>query len=252
MTETPTQNEEENPQPPEPDYWFRKYYYDSYTQWSNGFPPYPFTATDLGIDLVRYYRVSNSSSSESALGPDGTIYVSFDDQYLRAVDPNGSIKWVTSLGWVGGFTLTVGSNGLIYAASDDGRLCVVDPDGKEIARFESDNWLSFPVITSDNSIIVCDANNTVWAIGNGSCQGKAAALHRLGDLNADWTIDFIDFAVLADGWLDCTDTSFNPVAGGAYCGDPENEIFVKSDVDRDQYVDFTDLAELANRWLIQE
>jgi len=29
--------------------------------------------------------------SEPALGPDGTIYVSFDDPYLRAVDPNGSI-----------------------------------------------------------------------------------------------------------------------------------------------------------------
>ncbi len=86
---------------------------------NNFIPPYPYTTTDLGWVFVRYYRVSNSSFSEPALAPDGTIYISFDDQYLRAVDPNGTIKWVTSLGWLGGFTLTVGSDGLIYAAGDD-------------------------------------------------------------------------------------------------------------------------------------
>ena len=36
--------------------------------------------------------------SEPALGPDGTIYVSLDDPYLRAVTPDGSIKWITRLG----------------------------------------------------------------------------------------------------------------------------------------------------------
>ncbi len=248
MTETATQNEEYGP--PEPNYWFKRYYAFAGHQ---EVPPYPYTASFiLGLDFVRYYRVSNSSWSESALGPDGTVYVSFDDQYLRAVDPNGSIKWVTSLGWVGGFTLTVGSDGLIYAASADGYLYVVDPDGKEIARFEGDDWLSFPVITADNTMIVRDANNTVWAIGGSGCEGQAAALHRPGDLNADWSINFIDFAVMADGWLNCTDTSYDPVTKAPYCDDSDNEIFLESDIDRDLYVDFADLAELANRWLNEE
>ena len=112
--------------------------------------------------------------SEPALGPDGTIYVSFDDPYLRAVEPNGNIKWITRMGMMGGFTLTVGSDGLIYAASDDGNLYMVDPSGLEIGCFETDKWLGFPVITADNKIIVgdsqdyslliTDAKNTVLAI----------------------------------------------------------------------------------------
>jgi parallel beta-helix repeat protein len=248
MTETAT-HEEELYGPPEPNYLFRKYY--DYVP--EGAPLYPYTATDyLGAHFVRYYRVSNSSWSESALAPDGTIYVSFDDQYLRAVDPNGSIRWVTSLGWLGGFTMTVGSDGLIYAASDDGYLYVLDPDGKEIARFKGYDGLSFPVITADNAMIVCDANNTVWAVGGVGCEGQAAVLHRPEDLNADWSVNFIDFAVMADGWLDCTDTSLDPLTEAPYCDNSGNEIFLKSDINRDQYVDSVDLAELVNRWLAQE
>ncbi|UCE47800.1 MAG: PQQ-like beta-propeller repeat protein, partial [Phycisphaerales bacterium] len=115
-----------------------------------------------------------SGWSEPALGPDGTIYVSFDDPYLRAVDPNGTIKWVTKLGTVGGFTLAVANDGLIYAAGDDGFLRVVSPEGTESARFQRDAWLSFPAVTSDGVVMVADSRdnsmligyerNVVWAI----------------------------------------------------------------------------------------
>jgi outer membrane protein assembly factor BamB len=102
--------------------------------------------------------------------------VSFDDPYLRAVDPNGSKKWFTKLGELGGFTLTVGDDGLIYAANDDNNLYVVNPDGEEIARFEGDDWLSHPVIAPDHTIIVSDANNTVWAITQEDCGDKPIVL----------------------------------------------------------------------------
>jgi outer membrane protein assembly factor BamB len=126
--------------------------------------------------------------SEPALGPDGTIYVSFDDPYLRAVDPNGNIKWVTPLGTTGGFTLAVSSNGLIYAASDDGYLYVVDKNGEEISHFQSDGWLNYPVIAADNIVIVSDSrdnsmlishpNNTVWAITSVGCEGRELVLDK--------------------------------------------------------------------------
>lgn len=189
--------------------------------------------------------------SEPALGPDGTIYVSFNDPYLMAVDPNGTITWVTRLGEMGGFTLTVGSDGLIYAASDDGYLCVVDPDGNEIARFKGDNWLSFPVITADNTIIVSDANNTVWAIGGLGCEGQPAALHRPQDLSEDWTVSFNDFALVANDWL-----KFNCFASPNEwppCDEyPDDGFYFRGDIDRDLYVDFADLAELSDEWLSQE
>jgi len=114
--------------------------------------------------------------SQPAVGPDGTIYVSFDDAYLRAVEPNGSKKWFSKLGELGAFTLAAGDDGLVYAASDDNQLYVVDPNGEEVARFEGDDWLSHPTIAPGSTIVVSDANNTVWAITEEDCGDKPIVL----------------------------------------------------------------------------
>ncbi len=114
--------------------------------------------------------------SSPALAPDGTIYVSLDDPYLRAVHPNGTIKWAAKLGTMGAFTLTLGDDGLVYAASDDHYLYVVDHDGEQVAQFQGDHWLSHPVIAPDRTIIVSDANNTVWAISQETCDGQTPVL----------------------------------------------------------------------------
>jgi len=126
--------------------------------------------------------------SEPALGPDGTIYVSLDDPYLRAVDPSGTIKWVTQLGEVGGFTLTVDKTGLIYAASDDGYVYVVSPGSLLIAQFETGGWPAFPVLVVDDLLILADskdysgyaegAKNAVWAISSESPSQPAGPVRR--------------------------------------------------------------------------
>jgi outer membrane protein assembly factor BamB len=148
--------------------------------------------------------------SEPALGPDGTIYVSFDDPYLRAVDPNGKILWAKRLGDIGGFTLTVGKNGNIYAACDDGNLYVLNPEGEEIARFQSDSWLNFPVIadnlliiadSKDNSLLVTYENNKVYAISPECPENQVPDLYWPADLNADGTINVNDMTLLATYWL---------------------------------------------------
>lgn len=71
--------------------------------------------------------LSQKSYVEPVVGPDGTIYVSFADPYLRAVNPGGTIKWVSRVGMGMGFNLTVDSGGMIYAASEDGTVYVVEP-----------------------------------------------------------------------------------------------------------------------------
>jgi len=118
--------------------------------------------------------------SEPVLGPDGTIYVSCDDPYLRAVDPGGAVKWAKRFGDVGAFTLTVDRNGVVYAASDDGRIYVVAPDGSLLAQFETGGWPAFPVIAADGVLIVADSKdysslnagtkNAVWAISSDGLQ----------------------------------------------------------------------------------
>jgi parallel beta-helix repeat protein len=212
---------------------------DPCSGWFEPYLPYPSHP-----EIVRYH-VNGSAWSKPALAPDGTIYVNLNDPYLRAVNPNGTIKWVTKLGIIGGFTLTVGSNGLIYAACDDARLYVVDPDGLQVAQFEGFGSLSFPTITIGRTIIVSDANNTVWAISRRNCQGQEWALHRLEDLTGNGTIDYIDLAVLTADWLNCTDS-------GPPCNYRGDQIDLRGDLNKDLYVDFADLAQLANRWLNKE
>ena len=183
------------------------------------------------------------SLSEPALGPDGTIYVSLNDPYVRAVEPNGSIKWVTQLGMSEGSTLTVGSDGLIYAADSDGYLCVLDANGSEAARFQSDGWLIFPVVSADNTIIISDANSKVWAVGGDGCPGPAYELHRPEDLDRDLSVNFADFALLALDWLACNAPDL-PCEAPAWDG-----TYLVGDVDRNLYVDFSDVQAIANRWL---
>jgi len=114
--------------------------------------------------------------SEPVLGPDGTVYVSLDDPFLRAVDPNGHLKWATRLGEIGGFTLTVEQEGWVYATGDDGHVYVVDSTGLEIGRIETGGWPAFPVLAAEGLLIVADsqdysslntdARNAVYAISS--------------------------------------------------------------------------------------
>ncbi len=171
-------------------------------------PNYTFTFTWFGVgeppEYIGGYRVKSvlgknyrgGSMSKPALARDGTIYVAFDDSYLRAVNPDGTVKWATRLGsldvgaLVGGFTLTVDDGGLIYAASDDNNLYVVDPDGNQIAQFQGDDWLSHPVIARDGTLLVSDANNTVWAISEQACDGEEPVLDGADEAKSKKPVKF--------------------------------------------------------------
>ena len=179
--------------------------------------------------------------STPALGPDGTIYISCDDPNLHAINPNGSVKWVTRLGMVGAFTLAVGSDGLIYAASDDRQLYVVDPNGRQIACFGGWEWLSFPVITADHQLIVADANNIVYCL-SADCDGGTQSLHRPGDISYDSRVNFTDFDLFAENWLFCTD-SLSP------CKYTGSEYYLPGDIDRNGYIDKSDLYLFSIEWL---
>ncbi len=153
--------------------------------WYGAGEPPEYVEVDGRQFEVRYIGAVRYSYcwSQPAVGPDGTIYVSFEDAYLRAVDPNGSKKWSTKLGELGAFTLAAGDDGLVYAASDDKKLYVVDPNGEEVARFEGDGWLSHPTIAPGSTIIVSDANNTVWAISQETCDGEEPVLDGVPEPN---------------------------------------------------------------------
>ncbi|MCK4998958.1 MAG: PQQ-binding-like beta-propeller repeat protein, partial [Anaerohalosphaera sp.] len=183
--------------------------------------------------------------TEPAIATDGTIYISLSDPYLRAINPDGSLKWATRLGMAGGFTLAVGNDGLIYAASDDRTLYVVSPDGQLLSVFTGDRFLSFPVIAADGTIYLSDADNTVWAIGTLPCDEDKVNLHRIEDLSADGIVNLVDLSLLAADWLACNEPGYQ--AGCNYNGiEPR---YLTGDIDRDIYVNFEDLQMMAINWL---
>ena len=202
-----------------------------------------------GITAQGWMNYTTSSGwSSPVVGTDGTIYVSFDDPYLRAVEPNGAIKWITRLGVIGGFTLSIDRDNFIYAASDDNYVCVVNPNGHEVSRFKGNNWVSFPAIAEDGTLIVSDANNRVWAITSNSCEGQSPVLHTPADLRANRITDFSDFAVFAESWLYCTDP-FDATFCAA--GIAKYGLYAPGDVDRDANINIWDLNALVDEWVTQ-
>ena len=142
------------------------------------------------VDLCDPYMFGGSANaptdsdgwSEPVVAPDGTIYVSLDDPYLRAVHAGGVLAWVTQLGEVGGFTLTVDSSGIVYAAAEDGQVYAVSPGGLTMAQFETGGWPAFPVIATDDLLILADSRdysllktdekNAIWAIAPAAFAAK--------------------------------------------------------------------------------
>jgi hypothetical protein len=186
------------------------------------------------IDDVRIYEDTDAYCwQRPVIGPDGTIYVSFDDNYLRAFNPDGSVKWVKRVGMTGGFTLAVDKDGLIYAASEDGSLYVINSSSSAVARFDGGDWLSAPVIGADGTIYVCDVENNVLAIDRHSCEGETVDLHWAGDFNSDGAVDLDDLIILIFDWM-------------AYGG---SDSYLAGDADRDMYVDLFDFAAVASKWL---
>ncbi|UCD49916.1 MAG: PQQ-like beta-propeller repeat protein [Phycisphaerales bacterium] len=143
-------------------------------------------ATDLldapGIDReAENFDADADGWSEPVVAPDGTIYVSLDDPYLRAVDPNGAIRWATKLGEVGAFTLTVDARGWVYAACDDGYVYVVDSDGLQIGRWETSGWPVYPVIAADGAVLVGDSKDYSMLVTEAQNLIQALSVESLQD-----------------------------------------------------------------------
>ncbi len=115
------------------------------------------TLAESGI--IGTVEPGDSIWTEPALGPDGTVYASLNDPYLRAVSPNGTVQWVIQLGIGQGFSLTVGADGMIYAAGADGVLYVINRNGQVVAEHSVGNSLIYPVIGNQGGLILTDVDH---------------------------------------------------------------------------------------------
>jgi outer membrane protein assembly factor BamB len=182
--------------------------------------------------------------SEPVLGPDGTIYVSFDDPFIRAVNPDGSVKWVTQIGMFGAFTLSCGADGLLYACTDEGSMYVLSDTGELVSVFDGVGGLSYPVAGAEGLVYVSDSAGAVLAISVESCNGEGLDLARPGDYDRNGRVNLEDLAVLSSAWGLCTADYrlYEDVCLG-------DVTYLEADADRSQYVDMGDLVIMALWWL---
>jgi outer membrane protein assembly factor BamB len=105
--------------------------------------------------------------SSPALSTDGTMYFGSNNGNLNALNPNGSVKWIRSLGkgWVFS-SPAIGNDGTIYAASlASSRLCSISPNGTIQWFFNASDWIySSPAIDNYGIIYIGSHDHYLYAI----------------------------------------------------------------------------------------
>ena len=95
---------------------------------------------EIGV-LKWKYETGWAVDSSPALGADGTIYVGSRDNYLYAINPDGSLGWRFETGDDIFSSPVLGADGTIYVGSDDNYLYAINPDGSLRWRFETGFWV---------------------------------------------------------------------------------------------------------------
>lgn len=123
-------------------------------------------------DTLRIWRyrikegAPTSNYSSPAIGPDGTIYVGSQDDYLYAVNPDSSLKWRFNAGGVVRSSPAVGADGTIYVGSYSNSLYALNPaDGSVKWSFPTHgNIASSPAIAADGTIIFGSCDDSIRAL----------------------------------------------------------------------------------------
>jgi outer membrane protein assembly factor BamB len=143
------------------------------------------------------YDAGDWVDSSPTIGSDGTIYFGSGNNYLNALLPNGTIKWVYYIGW--SFSSpTIDLNGTIYIGSHDHYLYAINPNGTQRWRFETGNpVLSSPAIDDKGIIYVGSHDHYLYAIyPNGTLKWK---YQTTGELKSSPSIG-VDGSIYICSW----------------------------------------------------
>ncbi len=193
----------------------------------------------LVSEYGEYYPLGASGLAEPLVGKDGTVYANLDDPYLRAIEPNGNMKWTKRLGMEGSFYMTIDKKDHIYAACDDGMVYVLDKTGNEISNLRRKNAVQYPVIDKTGDLLVTDTDSRILSVSDNSCIRKE--LHKPFEINGKGKLNLQDYIIFADNYLEDIDDR-----SAGYRG---NVTYLKGDLNKDFYVDFEDFKIIVKNWL---
>ncbi|RLC55793.1 MAG: hypothetical protein DRI80_17185, partial [Chloroflexota bacterium] len=111
------------------------------------------------------YQTGGKVFSSPAIGPDGTVYVGSDDNYLHAVAVDGTPLWTYPTGGDVRSSPAVDSAGTIYVGSKDSHLYAINPDGTLKWKYRADGAIwSSPAINCDGTVYVGSTDKYLYAI----------------------------------------------------------------------------------------
>ena len=105
--------------------------------------------------------------SSPAIGSDGTVYVGSADDYLYAINNNGTLKWRYKTNGPIESSPAIGSDGTVYVGSDDDYLYAINSNGTLKWSYNTNSLIeSSPAIGSDGTVYVGSDNDYLYAINS--------------------------------------------------------------------------------------
>jgi outer membrane protein assembly factor BamB len=101
-----------------------------------------------------------------AIAADGTIYFGSFDDYIYAVNPNGTQKWRYQTGWGINSSPAIAEDGTVYIGGRDGYVYAMNPNGSLKWRYQTDNDIqkSSPAIGTDGTIYIGSLDHYLYAL----------------------------------------------------------------------------------------
>jgi outer membrane protein assembly factor BamB len=147
-----------------------------------------YSATNLWkVRIGHYYQ------STPALGPNGVIYVTAWSGKLRAINPDGTSRWIFPFNADTVSSPAIGTDGTIYFGSRNRRIYAVTATGQQAWEFKTDGWVdASPAIGADGTVYcgsldqkfyaLTPAGQKKWEFATGGGISSSAAIDVAGNI----------------------------------------------------------------------
>lgn len=168
-----------------------------------------FAYSSAGVLQWRYSlsdpAIGTANDQSPSVGTDGTIYVGSPDEYLYAINPNGTLKWRFQTGSRIRSTPAIGADGVIYVGSDS--LYAINPDGTQKWKFATSLFSSASPILGGDGLVYWRESFKAYAVNPNGIQKwslslwpfSAAALDSTPTIGPDGTLYLPTAKFFADG-----------------------------------------------------
>ena len=152
------------------------------------------TATGPQTSNIRWsYATGATINASATIGRDGTILVGSLDNYLYAINPNGTFKWAYLTGNQVRSTPAVGPDGAIYFGSYDNNVYCLNSDGTLRWFFPTSNSVAAsPVIGKNGVVYVGSLDTDFYAINPDGTEkwhySSTTAVYSSAAVGADGTV----------------------------------------------------------------